>query len=228
VVYVHGFGSNSSGEKAKVVEAACARRGWTYAAFDFRGHGQSTGSLLDLRGNGLLDDVDVVSDYMASRGVRRLCLYGSSMGGWASAWYAVRRPEAVVACALVAPAFNFLRSRWDSLSEAERRQWRDTGRLKIRNQWIDVEIGAAMLDELDQFPVGELAKRVACPLLIFHGLLDDTVPYTDTLAFLESARHPAIELRLYKDGDHRLLKYKDEMAEAACGFFGRVISEPGA
>src|SRR5262249_56924467 len=48
VVYVHGFASNSSGEQSKVVEAACAARGWTYASFDFRGHGQSTGSLLDL------------------------------------------------------------------------------------------------------------------------------------------------------------------------------------
>jgi alpha-beta hydrolase superfamily lysophospholipase len=52
-------------------------------------------------------------------------------------------------------------------------------------------------------------------------LLDDAVPYTDTIAFAERASHPGIELRLYKDGDHRLLTYKEEMAEAACGFFGR-------
>jgi pimeloyl-ACP methyl ester carboxylesterase len=224
VVYVHGFASNSSGEKAKVVEAACARPGWTYAALDFRGHGQSTGSLLNLRGSSLLDDLDVVRDYLASRGVRRLCLYGSSMGGWAAAWYAVRRPEIVIACALVAPAFNFLRFRWDRLSEGERLRWRETGRLHVSNEWIDVEIGTGMLDEMDQFPVGDLAARLACPLLVFHGMLDDTVPYTHSLAFLETARHPAIELRLYKDGDHRLLKYKEEMAKAACAFFGNVIS----
>src|SRR5262249_4983995 len=114
--------------------------------------------------------------------------------------------------------------RWDSLSEAERRQWRETGRLKVRNQWIDVEIGAAALEELDQFPVGELAQQLACPLLIFHGLLDDIVPYQQSVEFVEMARHPAIELRLYKDGDHRLLEYKEEMAEAACGVFEPVIS----
>ncbi|HMF11857.1 MAG TPA: alpha/beta fold hydrolase [Gemmataceae bacterium] len=228
IVYVHGFASNSSGEKAKVVEAACAHRGWTYAAFDFRGHGQSTGTLLDLRGSALLDDLDVVRSWLASHGVQRLCLYGYSMGGWASAWYALRRPEAVVACALVAPAFRFPRSRWDSLSEAERRQWRGTGRLRVRNQWIDVEIGAGILDEIDQFPVSELAARLARPLLIFHGLRDDTVPYSHSLEFTETARHPAIELRLYRDGDHRLLAYKEEMADAACGFFEKAMSEPEA
>jgi pimeloyl-ACP methyl ester carboxylesterase len=225
MVYVHGFASNSSGEKAKVVEAACARRGWTYAAFDFRGHGQSTGSLLDLRGSRLLDDLDAVCSWLASRGVRRLCLYGSSMGGWASAWHAVRRPETVAACALVAPAFDFFRSRWEALSEAERRRWRETGRLTVRNQWIDVEIGTAMLDEIDQFPAGELAAQLACPTLIFHGLLDDTVPYQQSVEFVAMARHPAIELRLYKDGDHRLLNYNEEMADAACVFFGEVMSD---
>jgi hypothetical protein len=30
-----------------------------------------------------------------------------------------------------------------------------------------------------------------------------------------------MELRLYKDGDHRLLAYSEEMAEAACNFFAR-------
>jgi pimeloyl-ACP methyl ester carboxylesterase len=224
IVYVHGFASNSSGEKAKVIEAACARRGWTYAAFDFRAHGQSTGTLLDLRGSGLLDDLDVVRSWLASRGVRRLCLYGSSMGGWASAWYAVRRLDAVIACALVAPAFNFVRFRWDGLSEVERRQWRETGRLRVRNEWIDVELGAGLLAEIEQYPVSELAARLACPLLTFQGILDDTVPYAHVLDFVQMARNPDIELRLYKDGDHRLLKYKEEMAEAACDFFGRQIS----
>src|SRR5688572_7186321 len=41
VVWVHGFGSHRGGEKAETVRAECARRGWTFAAFDFRGHGES-------------------------------------------------------------------------------------------------------------------------------------------------------------------------------------------
>src|SRR5262249_2749701 len=87
------------------------------------------------------------------------------------------------------------------------------------------EIGAGVLNEMDQFEVGDLASRLACPLLILHGVLDDTVPFTHSLAFLETARHPDIELRLYKDGDHRLLKYKAAMAEGAWGSFGRVLRE---
>ena len=98
VLYVHGFGSTRMGEKPAAFEAACARRGWTFASFDFRGHGQSSGTLLELRPSGLLEDLTVVGEYLARRGVRRLGLVGSSMGGWASAWFSVRSPERVLAC----------------------------------------------------------------------------------------------------------------------------------
>ena len=43
VLYVHGFGSAHTGNKGEALAAACARRGWAFAAFDFRGHGRSGG-----------------------------------------------------------------------------------------------------------------------------------------------------------------------------------------
>jgi pimeloyl-ACP methyl ester carboxylesterase len=224
VAYVHGFASTGFGEKAKVVEAACIRRGWTFVTFDFRGHGQSSGSLLQLRGSGLLDDLEALRGYLDSRGLKRLRLYGSSMGGWAATWFAVRRPETVAACVLVAPAFHFLRARWDRLSEAERRQWRETGRLRVTNQWIDVEMGTGLLEEIDEFPVAELAARLVSPVRIFHGMLDDVVPFSESIDFLKLTQPAsAHKLVLYRDGDHRLLQYKEEIAEAACEFYAHTV-----
>jgi len=221
VVYVHGFGSTRVGLKAQALEAACARRGWTYASFDFRGHGESTGTLLELRGTILLEDLDVLRAYLASRGIRRLCPVGSSMGGWAAAWFTLRQPHTVPSCVLIAPALQFLESRWNLLTDAERRTWKNTGRLRIQNQWVDTEIGYGIAEDMDQFPTSQLAAKLARPALILQGVRDEVVPYQQCIAFLERAAFPGIELRLYKDGDHRLLDYKDEIAEAACDFFAR-------
>jgi len=117
VLYVHGFGSTRGGIKAGALEAACARHGWPFAAFDFRGHGRSGGSLLDLRATGLLADLAAVADHLATRGIRRLFPVGSSMGGWAASWFALERgTETVPAVGLVAPAFRFMRRRWETLS----------------------------------------------------------------------------------------------------------------
>jgi pimeloyl-ACP methyl ester carboxylesterase len=229
VLYVHGFGSVRGGSKAAALEGACARRGWTFAAFDFRGHGESGGTtidargstLLDLRGSGLQEDLEMVRAYLASRGVRWLFPVGSSMGGWAAAWFARRQRDVVPACVGVAPAFDFLGGRWARLSDAERESWRRTGRLWVRNEFIDVEIGYGLMDEADQFRVSDLAAAWTTPLLVYHGMRDATVTWSDTLAFVERVECADVELRLLKDGDHRLLHYQHEIAEAACDFFTR-------
>jgi alpha-beta hydrolase superfamily lysophospholipase len=222
VLYVHGFGSTRGGVKAGALEAACARHGMSFAAFDFRGHGGSGGSLLDLCTSGLVADLAAVADHLATRGIRRLFPVGSSMGGWATSWFALERGTvSVPAVGLVAPAFRFMRNRWETLSPAEQEAWRRTGRFRVQNQWVDVEIGYGLIEELDRFDPDDLAARWATPLLIFHGLADDTVPAADSLAFVERATFPDIEIRLLKRGDHQLLPYKDELAEEFCRFFRR-------
>jgi alpha-beta hydrolase superfamily lysophospholipase len=226
VLYVHGLGSTRFGEKARALEAACSRRGWTFAAFDFRGHGESTGTLLELTGSGLLEDLTLVRDYLAAEGIHQLCPVGSSMGGWAAAWFTARSPRTVPACVLTAPALDFLHSRWERLTHAEREDWQRSGRLRVRNEWVDVEIGYALVEERDQFPPEKLAADLARPLLIFHGVRDEVVSYRGSVAFLERAAYPPIELHLFKDGDHRLSAFKEEIAEAACEFFARHVAAP--
>ncbi len=222
VLYVHGFGSTRGGAKADALEAACARRRWPFAAFDFRGHGRSGGSLLELRGSGLLEDLAAVAAGLEGRGIRRLFPVGSSMGGWAAAWFALERGDtAVPAVGLVAPAFRFLQRRWDDLPAPQREEWRRTGRLRVRNQWVDVEIGYGFAEEAERYRAEALAARWATPLLLYHGMRDDTVPHADSLAFVEQSAFPDIELRLLRGGDHRLLAYREELAEEFCRFFGR-------
>lgn len=219
VLWVHGFGSHRGGEKAAAVRGECARRGWAFAAFDFRGHGESPGAMHDLRASGLLSDVAAVRHFLAGRGHTRFGLVGSSMGGFAVAWFAVRNPEAVVGCVLLAPAFGFLHRRWERLSEEEREAWKRTGRLRVTNEWVDTEIGYGLIEERDQFRPEDLAAAWRTPALIFHGAADDVVPDADTLEFFRRVGYPRVELRLFKDGDHRLTAYKDEIAAEAGRFF---------
>src|SRR5262245_31841150 len=82
IVFVHGFGSTRGGEKAAAFEAECMRRGWAFAAFDFRGHGESDGTMLELCGSRLLEDLDVITATVGARAGGPLFLAGSSMGGW--------------------------------------------------------------------------------------------------------------------------------------------------
>jgi alpha-beta hydrolase superfamily lysophospholipase len=219
VLWVHGFGSHRGGEKAKAVADECARRGWAFAAFDFRGHGETGGLMRDLRASRLLEDLAAVRDFLAERGHTRLGLAGSSMGGFASAWFTKQNPDRIAGCVFLAPAFGFLDRRWNSLSLTEREEWQRTGVRTVKNEWLETEIGYGLVEERERFAPRELVKGWNTPALLFHGLADDTVPDTDSLFFLRHVACPRVELRLLKDGDHRLTAYKDAIAAAVGAFF---------
>jgi pimeloyl-ACP methyl ester carboxylesterase len=224
VVFLHGFCSVRYGEKAQALEECCARRGWTFATFDFRGHGESSGKVRELRGSTLLADLDTIYVFLNSHGVQQLCLFGSSMGGWAASWYALRRPGRVAATALVAPGFHFLSARWDKLTPVEQAEWQRTGILRIQSPWINAELGYGLIEERPLFAPDDMLRELRTPTLIFQGMRDEVVPAARTIAWVESCQNPQLELRLYKDGDHRLTDRKQEMAEAACEHFARFVS----
>ena len=221
IVYVHGFGSHRGGEKAAALAAECTRRGWTFAAFDFRGHGTSAGTMRDLTATRLLEDLEAIREFLAQRGHARLGLVGSSMGGFAAGWFAVRHPSAVTGCVFLAPAFRFLERRFAGLTDAELDEWQRTGFRRVTNEWVDVEVGYGLAEERAAFAPADLARRWQTPTLIFHGLADDVVPADDSVAFLKATPYPDVELRLFKSGDHRLTASKDEIAAEACRFLDR-------
>lgn len=222
VVWVHGFGSRRGGDKAQALEAECSRRGWTFAAFDFRGHGDSSGAMRDLCGSGLLDDLKAVQAFLAGRGITKLGLVGSSMGGFAAAWFAIQaKRETVPACVLLAPALRFIQARWESLTESQREEWRRSGELKLTSDWVTAEVGYGLAEERDQFPPGALAAKWDRPLLILHGMRDTVIPHSVSVSFAEMTACADVEVRLLKDGDHRLTGLAEFAAEEACRFLER-------
>jgi pimeloyl-ACP methyl ester carboxylesterase len=227
VCYVHGLGGVAAGEKSLALQAACARRGWPFVAFDFRGHGASSGTMTDLRCGGLLQDLDTIYRYLSERGIRQLFPVGSSMGGWAAAWFAFLNSEIVPACALLAPAFHFPQGLWSRLSESDRANWQQTGRLRLKNQWLDIELDYELIREAQDYPLERLLGSWHTPTLIYHGLCDELIPTGRVLDVVERMSDPRVELRLFKAGDHRLSEQKDEIAEEVCRFFARFTERIG-
>ncbi|HEY1190820.1 MAG TPA: alpha/beta fold hydrolase, partial [Gemmata sp.] len=215
--------SHRGGEKAAAVRAECARRGWAFAAFDFRAHGASPGAMVDLTATRLLEDLGAARYWLAARGHTRLGLIGSSMGGFASAWFAKRNRERVAGCVFLAPAFGFLDRRWNLLSPQEQEEWTRTGRRAVKNEWLETELGIGLVAERSLYRPEELVKDWATPSLLFHGMADAVVPDSDSLFFARNVDYPRVELRLLKDGDHRLAAHKDDIAAAAGAFLARHL-----
>jgi uncharacterized protein len=217
VIFAHGFGSVRGGEKAQALADECARRGWTFAACDFRGHGESDGAMLELRGSRMLEDLETVIAEVSDHTDGAVFLVGSSMGGWAAGWLAAFQPQRVAACMFIAPAFRFLE--FNRLSAAECAAWQRRGRHRVRNEFVDVEIGYALAEEAAAFKFETLARSYRTPTLIWHGMKDESVPYQTSLEFAAQCAASDVQVLLLKDGDHRLNRVKMQLARAACDFF---------
>jgi alpha-beta hydrolase superfamily lysophospholipase len=226
VLFLHGLGSLRNGEKAASLEQACARRGWAFAAFDLRGHGESTGTMFDLCCSNILEDLEAIRQALARRGFSRLCPVGSSMGGWATLWWTLTNPTAIPGAVLLAPALHFPLGLWKRLSPQDQEAWQRTGRLRLVNDWMDAELGYQLIEDAKNFPLEKLVTSWNKPTLIFHGMQDDVVPYQNTLDFAQRLPSCPLEIHLFATGDHRLVAYKNEMAEQACEFFKRVLEKP--
>ena len=75
-VYLHGMSSTRSSEKSDALYERARSRGRAFARFDFRGHGDSSGSMTDLTLTELIEDTTTVLRHMGP-----CLLVGSSLGG---------------------------------------------------------------------------------------------------------------------------------------------------
>ncbi|GMU64857.1 MAG: acetyltransferase [Acidobacteriota bacterium] len=218
ILYLHGFGSVQSGEKATFFRARAVEAGLAFCSFDFRGHGESEGSMREISLTRNLEDVAAVHAWLVERGHGPVALFGSSMGGATALWYADSRPGEIVAAVHIAPAVGMLAGfeRWAGREGLER--WRREGTIRFRNELVEAELGWGLLEDLRDRDIDALARRTAVPTMFLQGKRDATVDWRDVSRFVSLAPPGSIELVLYEDGDHRLTDRKEDLWRRALAF----------
>ena len=210
-LYMHGFGSAQSGEKADFFRARAVASGIPFCSFDFQGHGESGGSMRELTFSRNLDDLATVHDFLAGRGLGSVVLIGSSMGGAAALWHAARRPSEVLASLLIAPAVGMGREleRW--AGEEGLARWRREGAIRYSNALVDTDLGWGLVADLRRFDLEVLSTAYRTPTLVLQGKLDETVDYREVTRFIARSPGGLFRLRLFDEGDPRLTGLKEEL-----------------
>ena len=92
IVFLPGFRSDMTGDKATALAAFCAERGLAMLRFDYSGHGASSGDFLDGTIGAWAADALAAIDALTTG---KLILVGSSMGGWIALLTALARPDRI-------------------------------------------------------------------------------------------------------------------------------------
>ena len=203
LVWLNGFKSDMSGNKARTLDSWAARTGRACLRFDAFAHGLSSGDFAKATIGRWLDDAVAAFDAL-TEGPQ--IVVGSSLGGWIALLLAERRAARVAGLVLIAPAPDF----------TERLMWPD---LAPETQTTILREGVCMMP----WPYGEpypltrrmfeearthlvLDRTVAYegPVRILQGLDDEAIPVSHALATAAAVASKDIVLTLIKGGDHRL------------------------
>jgi pimeloyl-ACP methyl ester carboxylesterase len=210
LLYLHGFGSHQSGEKAEFFRQGAADLGVSFCSFDFRGHGRSGGTMRGLTLTRNLRDIERVLELLALQGEKRIVFLGSSMGAGSALWYAALHPGIALAALHLAPALELEKSLLTWAGPERTAAWQRTGVLAFHNEFVKCELGWELIEDLRRYPVGKLHQLQATSTLLLQGQRDDQVPWKGVVD-LWAASHGSAELHLFADGDHRLTDRKERL-----------------
>ena len=211
IVFLGGFQSDMTGNKALELETHCRSRGQAFLRFDYGGHGASSGKFEDGSVARWAEDAQAALDEL-TEGPQ--VLVGSSMGGWISLLLAMWRPERVKAVVGVAAAPDFTeRLIFDAMPPEERQVMMRDGRIVY-----PAEAGGApyvvtrrLIEESRKILLLTGAIKVACPVRLIHGMKDADVPWRWAPDIAERLAGSDVRVTLVKEGDHRL-SHPDDLA----------------
>ena len=208
VVFLPGFRSDMTGDKATALAAFCAERGQAMLRFDYSAHGASGGRFEDGTIGRWTDDAIAVIDRLTDG---LLVLVGSSMGGWIALLAALARPDRVAALIGIAAAPDFTEAlMWQAMTVEQRNTLIRDGVLDRPSQYGEpYPITRALIEDGRTRLLLHAPIALDCPVRLLHGQDDPDVPWELALRIAERVTGRDVQVILVKDGDHRLSRPQD-------------------
>lgn len=208
IVFLPGFRSDMTGDKATSLAAFAAERGHGMLRFDYSGHGSSGGTFTDGTIGIWAQDVLTVIDRLTEG---ELILVGSSMGGWLALLAARARPDRIAALVGIAAAPDFTEAlMWESMTFEERATLMRDGVLMIPSEYGDpTPVTRALIEDGRNHLLLGGPLDIDRPIRLLHGQADPDVPWEMALRIVEAVTSQDVTLTLVKDGDHRLSRPQD-------------------
>ena len=177
-----------------------ANRGYVVLQPNFRGsagYGESYYKLGEGQiGRKMQDDLDDGMDWLVKRGIadpKRVCLVGSSYGGYAALWGVTRNPERYLCAASFAGVTD-----WDKMLRYDRQFFKS----RYSKKWKEIIEGEDGF-ELDDVSPMRMVDKLDRPILLVHGKKDSIVPYSQYVSYkekLESRDAQAVFVTYEKEG----------------------------
>ena len=210
VLFCTGFNSDMEGNKALALEAWCRQRHRQFTRFDYFGHGQSSGAVVNgTIGRWRSDTLAVLA--RVTRGPQYIV--GSSMGAWMMLLAALAVPERIAGLLGLAAAPDFTRDLSRRLLDGgQGEQLAAVGYVDLPSEYDDgrpYRISQKLLEEGNAHLLLDGPIPIDVPVRLIHGQADPDIPWEHSLRLAQCLTGTDVELQLVKRGDHRLSSASD-------------------
>ena len=206
ILFITGFLSKRWGNKSKALAQWCEEKGWGFCCYDVRGFGDSQGIFTDYTLSDLIADARLVLDML--KGGSPITIVGNSLGGWI-AWLMAQELEQIERLILIAPAFNMMGLRAQSIPIARRQAWLTTGWMPWDDEPAhkDWPLSWKWVEESEAYWKTSFDRLRHVNTAILHGLQDSVILPGGSKQFVEQLLAKDLSYPVELDlipGDHRL------------------------
>ena len=206
ILFITGFLSKRWGNKSKALAQWCEEQGWGFCCYDVRGFGDSEGRFIDYMLSDWITDARLVLNMLKDG--QSITIVGNSLGGWI-AWLMAQECSEIERLVLIAPAFNMMGLRAQSIAPERCYDWHTAGWMPWDDEPAhqDYPLAWKWVEESRAYWGTSFDRLRPVSTAILHGQQDSVILPQGSSQFVEQLRGLApsfpIDLHLVP-GDHRL------------------------
>ncbi len=193
VVFAHGMTVNKDDEGIFVrSEKLLNDAGISTLRFDFRAHGDSTGSSKeDFTITGELTDLEAIVNFAQQEGFEWIGLAGASFGGSIAALYSGDDRGSIHALLLANPVLDYAKCFLTPTTPWAKKYFENALQVIKKDGFVKIgsrqfKAGQRLFDEMQQYFPFKVLDNYKQPLLIVHGTADSKVSHQDARDVYES------------------------------------------
>lgn len=201
VVFLCGYRSDKSGNKALFIESLRKKIGFEYLRFDYSGHGKSSGEIEKLLISDWINESKILIERLTNY---PLLLIGSSMGGWISFYLSLILKKKILAIIGIAAAVDFTIRLEKKLSKTK-------DKLIVKSEYSNYPytFTKKFINNSKKFLLLKKNIRIKYKSTLLYGLKDESVSLDSQIELLKRLKHEEASLMILKKSDHRMSSKKD-------------------
>lgn len=209
ILFLGGFRSSMTGNKAQFLKSYSEKNNYSFARFDYSGHGEDQINFRHCRLSHWLEEAETVFQKIQKR---HNIIVGSSMGGWLATLLTEKYNCDVSGLITLAAAPEFPQRHILKILPPLLRQELEVQGYTTLPDFDGVgsyEIEKEFFDEAQTLKTLGRTVEITCPVRLLHGTNDRDISHSFSEDLYETLASTNKELHLIEGSDHRLSSESD-------------------